>query len=107
MTKKKTSKASELLDRRHPPSAEDLELRAAFHQSMEVAEMIQAARERAGLSQRALAGLVGTTASVICRIEDADYEGHSLTMLRRVAEALGQRVELRFVPEDRRSIGLT
>ena len=35
--------------------------------------------------------------SVICRIEDADYHGHSLAMLRRVADALNKRVELRFV----------
>jgi hypothetical protein len=42
--------------------------------------------------------LVGTTASVICRLEDADYEGHSLAMLRRIAIALKQRVEIRFVP---------
>src|ERR1019366_3629185 len=31
-----------------------------------------------GLSQRAMARKAGTTASVICRLEDADYEGHSL-----------------------------
>jgi hypothetical protein len=42
--------------------------------------------------------LIGTTASVICRLEDADYEGHSLAMLRRIAAALNQRVEIRFVP---------
>jgi hypothetical protein len=31
---------------------------------------------------------------VICRLEDADYEGHSLAMLRRVAAALGKRVDI-------------
>jgi hypothetical protein len=41
---------------------------------------------------------VGTTASVICLLEDADYEGHSMVMLTRVAAALNQRVEIRFVP---------
>jgi len=40
---------------------------------------------------------VGTTASVICRLEDADYSGHSLAMLRRIAAAVGMRVEVRFV----------
>ena len=39
-----------------------------------------------------------TTASVICRLEDADYEGHSLAMLNRIAEAMDRRVEIRFVP---------
>jgi len=41
---------------------------------------------------------VGTTASVICRLEDADYEGHSLAMLNRIAAALHRRVETHFVP---------
>ena len=30
--------------------------------------------------------------------EDADYEGHSVAMLRRIAAALNRRVEIRFVP---------
>ncbi len=55
-------------------------------------------RNKAGLSQRELARRVGTTASVICRLEDNDYEGHSLTMLKRIAEAVNKRVEIRFVP---------
>ena len=54
-------------------------------------------QRKAGLSQRALARLVDTTASVICRLEDADYEGHSLAMLRRIAAALDKRVEIRFI----------
>jgi hypothetical protein len=42
--------------------------------------------------------MVGTTASVICRLEDSDYEGHSLAMLNRIAAVLDKRVEIRFVP---------
>ena len=64
----------------------------------DVARRIVQLRTSAGLSQRELAKVVGTTASVICRLEDADYEGHSLAMLRRIASALKQRVEIRFVP---------
>ena len=45
-----------------------------------------------------LAKLVGTTFSAICRLENADYEGHSLAMLNWIAAALDQRVELHFVP---------
>jgi len=52
---------------------------------------------RAGLSQRELAKRIGTSPSVICRLEDADYEGHSLTMLRRIAAAVDHRVEIRLV----------
>src|SRR3954452_6015551 len=48
-------------------------------------------RTEAGLSQRELAARVGTTASVICRLEDADYQGHSLALLRRGAAAGGGR----------------
>jgi predicted transcriptional regulator len=55
-------------------------------------------RTTAGLSQRELAQRVGTTASVICRLEDADYEGHTLAMVRRIATALNRRPELRAVP---------
>ena len=63
-----------------------------------VARKLTNLRLRAGLTQRQLASLVGTTASAICRLEDAEYEGHSLAMLNRVAAALKQRVEIRFVP---------
>lgn len=63
-----------------------------------VARKLVMLRLQAGLTQRKLAKLVGTTASAICRLEDAEYEGHSLAMLNRVASALKQRVEIRFVP---------
>ena len=69
----------------------------------EIARKIYDLRTQAGLSQRALAKLVGTTASVICRLEDSDYEGHSLAMLRRIAAALNKRVEIRFVPARKRA----
>lgn len=64
----------------------------------EIAGKIHELRAAAGITQTQLAKLIGTTASVICRLEDADYEGHSLAMLRRIADALNQRVEIRFVP---------
>jgi ribosome-binding protein aMBF1 (putative translation factor) len=64
----------------------------------EVARKISELRRKAGLTQAQLAKMIGTTASVISRLEDADYEGHSLAMLRRIAAALNKRVEIRFVP---------
>jgi ribosome-binding protein aMBF1 (putative translation factor) len=67
-----------------------------------VARKITTLRLQAGLTQRQLAKRVGTTASVICRLESADYEGHSLAMLQRIADALKQRVEVRFVPASKR-----
>jgi len=77
--------------------------------NIEVAKRLYDLRAKAGLSQRELAKKVGTTASAICRLEDADYEGHSLSMLRRIAAALDKRVEIRFVPikrEDSRRTSL-
>ncbi len=58
-------------------------------------------RAKQGLSQRDLATLVGTSASAICRLEDADYEGHSLSMLQRIAKALGRRVEIQLAKPPR------
>ena len=97
--KKKTTKnAVDIIGRRFfktkKARAELEEARA----SAQVTRQIHMLRTEAGLSQRELAKLVGTTASVICRLEDDDYEGHSLAMLRRIAAALDKRVEIRFVP---------
>ena len=99
--RKSTADAREILARRHPSSAEDIELREAFRQETEIAELVYQVRTEAGLSQRELAKLVGTTASTICRLEDADYEGHSMSMLRRIGDALNKRVEVRFVPKNK------
>jgi len=68
-----------------------------------VARQIYDLRTEAGLSQRELAKMVGTTASVICRLEDADYDGHSLAMLRRIAAALDKTVQIIFLPIARRA----
>ena len=79
----------------------DPELRRMVERAMVYAEMAQAiydARNEAGLTQQKLADLVGTTQSAIARLEDADYNGHSLSMVQRVAEALGRRVEVKLVP---------
>jgi len=65
---------------------------------IDIARLIYSVRTAAPLTQRQLAKKVGTTASVICRLEDAGYQGHSLAMLRRIAAALGKRVEIRLVP---------
>jgi DNA-binding XRE family transcriptional regulator len=65
--------------------------------SADVARKIYKLRTDTGLTQKELATLVGTSHSVISRLEDDDYEGHSLAMLRRIAAALNKRVEIRFV----------
>jgi ribosome-binding protein aMBF1 (putative translation factor) len=102
MTKKRapTTDAVEILHRRYfEGKPKMLALLEEERANAEIARKIYEIRTKAGLSQRALAKLVGTTASVICRLEDANYEGHSFSMLRRIATALNRRVEIRFVPE--------
>ena len=57
------------------------ERESAYEQALfdtEVASKVYDLRTKAGLSQGALAKKVGTTAFVICRLEEADYEGNSL-----------------------------
>jgi len=74
----------------------------AFAEDFRVAQMIYDARQAAGMTQQELARAIGTTQSVISQLEDADYHGHSLSVLRRIASALGMRVEMRMVPRSRR-----
>lgn len=84
--------------------AEMARLVAEERVNMDVARKVHDLRTESGLSQRQLAKLVKTTASVICRLEDSDYEGHSLAMLNRIAAALDRRVEIRFVPLERSKV---
>ena len=99
MPKKTTTDAVNILHRRYfegqPERLAELEEARA---SAEVARQIHELRTQAGLTQRELAKLVGTSHSVISRLEDDDYRGHSLAMLRRIAAAVGKRIEIRFVP---------
>ncbi|HVB63493.1 MAG TPA: helix-turn-helix transcriptional regulator [Nitrolancea sp.] len=101
--RKPTTDAIEIIHRRHyeghPQRMAEL---AEAKANDTVARRIDALRKRAGLTQQQLAKLVGTTTSVISRLENADYEGHSLAMLRRIATALNKRVELRFVNASRK-----
>lgn len=95
----KTSDGVEILHRRYVGGdAKKLTELEGIRADNAVARKIHELRNKAGLSQRALAKMVGTSASAICRLEDADYEGHSLAILTRIAEALDRRVEIRFVP---------
>lgn len=69
-------------------------------QAWDVALQITALRRQAGLSQRELAKRVKTSQQQICRLESPGYEGHSLSMLRRVAQALRARVRVVIEPEE-------
>ncbi len=94
---KKTTDALAILDRMAGDSPELRRLAEDARVNAAVAQLIYAARMKAGLSQAQLAERIGTKQSVISRLEDADYEGHSLSMLQRIATALGQCLEIRFL----------
>ena len=95
-----TSNAVKILDQR---DGDDPELRAMVAREKlngQVAQMIYDARTKARLTQQQLAELISpkTKQSVIARLENADYTGHSLTMLQRIATALGKQVDVRLSP---------
>lgn len=97
--KKLTTDAVEILYKRIVGENADMKaLLAEAESEMDIAEQIYNLRTEAGLSQKELADKLDTSASVICRLEDADYEGHSLSMLRRIAAVVDKRVKVSFVP---------
>ncbi|MFQ5742383.1 MAG: helix-turn-helix transcriptional regulator [Acidobacteriota bacterium] len=67
--------------------------------SFNASRLIRRLREEAGLTQSELADRVGTTQSVISRLESDDYEGHSLSMLYRIGAALDRRIAVAAVGE--------
>jgi ribosome-binding protein aMBF1 (putative translation factor) len=94
----KTNDALEILNQM---TVDDLEIEELVRESSlnaEVAQLIYAARTQAGLTQQQLADRIGTKQSVIARLEDSDYEGHSLSMLQKIARSLNQRLEIHLVP---------
>lgn len=95
--KRKTSDAIAILQHKYyrakPGRASALEQELL---NAEIARKIYALRTRSGLTQAQLASKIGTTASVISRLEDSDYDGHSLNILRRIASAMGMTLEVRF-----------
>ena len=75
---------------------------ARFRQAGEgwdVALQLAALRQHAGLSQKDLARKLKTSQQQISRLESPGYEGHSLSMLRRVAKALNARVRVVLEPD--------
>jgi transcriptional regulator with XRE-family HTH domain len=63
-------------------------------EAWDIALQLAALRKKSGLSQKELARRLGTSQQQISRLESPQYEGHSLSMLRRVAEVLGARVHI-------------
>jgi transcriptional regulator with XRE-family HTH domain len=68
-------------------------------EAWDVSMQIAALREKAGFSQKELARRLKTSQQQISRLESPSYEGHSLSMLRRVAEELGATVRVTLMPQ--------
>jgi transcriptional regulator with XRE-family HTH domain len=103
MRRLKTTDAIDILHRRYIGA--DAERAASLQEervNAQVARTIRELREDAGLTQKELAEMIETTQSVISRLEDADYDGHSLSMLDRIARALNSRVRVLVASEDKR-----
>jgi len=92
----KTSNALKIINNltSQDPELENLVREASLNAV--VAQLIYEARTVRGLTQKELADRIGTKQSAIARLEDADYDGHSLSMLQKIARALNQRVEIKF-----------
>jgi transcriptional regulator with XRE-family HTH domain len=68
-------------------------------EAWDVAIQLARLRRKTGLSQKELAKRVGTSQQQISRLESPSYEGHTLSMLRRVAEVLGAKVRVEIHKE--------
>ena len=73
-------------------------------EAWDIAFQIIALREKAGLTQKQLADLVGTKQSNIARLESADYTGYTLKTLEKVTRALRSRLEIRIVSSGTHSL---
>jgi DNA-binding XRE family transcriptional regulator len=71
-------------------------------EAWDVALKLASLRKASGLSQKELAKQVGTSQQQISRLESPSYEGHSLSMLRRVAEVLGATLYVEIQPNRHR-----
>jgi len=105
---RKTSNAVRILHRRYV--GEDAQRKASLERervNAGVARTIYELREQAGLSQKELAERVDTSQSVISRLEDADYDGHSLSMLNRIAKALNRQIQVVMRPKEQKQASIT
>lgn len=99
------------MKRKHPDEFDEFlaeqmknpKVAAAFveeKEKLDLAIKLVRLRQAAGLSQKDLAERIGTSQSVIARMENPEYTGHSIRMLRRFATALGARLFIDFEPID-------
>lgn len=98
MASRKTTDGLEILGARARRNRRVRQMVAEERVNFRAAALIRQAREEAGFTQAQLAAKVGTTQSVISRLEDADYAGHTLGTLQRILAALGRSLVLDLEP---------
>ena len=99
MKTKTTVSAREILRRRlYEGNPGRIEARNQTHREMALGDKIRRYREIAGFTQEELARKIGSSPSAISRVEDADYDGHSMNVLHRIADALEMRLLVDFEP---------
>ena len=100
---RKVADGVELLDRRYVRNDPEMQkLVDEEFQKLEIGQQIYDLRKEANLTQEELADMVGTTNSVISRLESAEYEGHSIKMLQRIATALGKKISINIIDRNDR-----
>ena len=87
------SRWSEVKGTRREPADET---RAAVEQDLALGQLIYDLRTAAGLSQRELAERMGTTQSVISRLEEGGGARNRIDTLARVATALNRHLVVSF-----------
>jgi ribosome-binding protein aMBF1 (putative translation factor) len=86
---------AEIVGRRSRKSAAYRKVFSRTVQQIDMALLVREMREDSDLTQTELAKKIGTTQSVIARLEDAEYTGHSLPILERIAAVCGVNLKLR------------
>ncbi len=104
----KKDRHSKIVEKRSRKSATYKKTFTRTLQQIDLALLVREMREDAELTQVELAKKAGTTQSVIARLEDAEYTGHSLPMLERIAVACGMGLKLHAEkkPNFEREVGL-
>jgi predicted transcriptional regulator len=100
---RKITDAVELLDRKYVRNDEKMKKMVEEEfENLQIGQQIYDLRKEANLTQQELADMVGTTNSVISRLESAEYEGHSVKMLQRIATALGKKISINIIDREDR-----
>lgn len=77
----------------------DKNLEEKFYKRLEkerIAAEILYYREKLNLTQKELAEKINSSQSAIARLEDSDYRGYSIKVLRKIADALGLELAVTF-----------